>query len=217
MKQNLNSVIYHSVVWTAQIYYYLQNLRQVGEPAIRQHTPSSLGVPFEFTDLNSPGESVDIRRDPSFPFYLRPAAIFRIYSVLAPLFHWLSQRGGQTNKSAVKWSRVLTLCNLKCPPTQTLPYHQSSVADVPGERGHGPFLRVHNGVLDDVRWAGHLLWKVALHPSRCSASFGQQTSGNQAVGWCNFPEDDVLRQNMVTVGDYNQYYFLDFHNTRYCM
>lgn len=46
-----------------------------------------------------------------------------------------------------------------------LPHHEASVADVPRERGHGPFLRVHNGVLDDVCRAGHVLRKVALHPA----------------------------------------------------
>lgn len=45
-----------------------------------------------------------------------------------------------------------------------------------------------------------MLWKVALHPARRSASFGQQTSGNEAVGWSNLSENDVLSQNMVTVG-----------------
>lgn len=73
------------------------------------------------------------------------------------------------------------------------------MADVPCERGHGPFLRVHNGILNDVRRAGHVLWKVALHPAWRSASFGQQTSGNEAVGRRNLPENDVLGQNMVTV------------------
>lgn len=75
------------------------------------------------------------------------------------------------------------------------------MADVPGECGHGPFLRVHNGVLDDVRRAGHVLWKVPLHPARRSACFGQQTSGNEAVGWSDLSEDNVLRQDMVTVGE----------------
>ena len=73
------------------------------------------------------------------------------------------------------------------------------MADVPRECGHGPFLRVHNRVLDDVRLAGHVLWKVPLHPARGSASFGQQTSGNEAVGWSHLSENDVLCQNMVTV------------------
>lgn len=83
-------------------------------------------------------------------------------------------------------------------------YHQASVADVPRERGHGPFLRVHDGVLDDVRLAGHLLGEVALHPARRSAGFGQQTSGNEAVGWSHLPENDVLGQDMVTVEKENQ-------------
>lgn len=74
------------------------------------------------------------------------------------------------------------------------------MADVPCECGHGPFLRVHNRILDDVRGAGHVLRKIALHPTRRSASFGQQTSGNEAVGWGHLPENDVLCQNMVTVG-----------------
>lgn len=75
------------------------------------------------------------------------------------------------------------------------------MADVPCERGHGPFLRVHNRVLNDVRRAGHVLWKVALHPARPSARFGQQTSGFEAVVRSNLSENDVLSQNMVTVGE----------------
>lgn len=70
------------------------------------------------------------------------------------------------------------------------------MADVPCERGHGLFLRVHDGVLDNVGRAGHLLWQVALHPAGRSASFGQQASGNEAVGRTNLPENDVLCQNM---------------------
>lgn len=66
------------------------------------------------------------------------------------------------------------------------------MADVPCECGHGPFLRVHYRVLDDVCRAGHLLWKVPLHPARPSASFGQQTSGHEAVGRSNLSENDVL-------------------------
>lgn len=72
------------------------------------------------------------------------------------------------------------------------------MADVPGQSGHGPFLRVYDGVLDDVRRVGHVLWEVPLHPARCAAGFGQQTSGNEAVGRSNFSENDVLRQDMVT-------------------
>lgn len=74
------------------------------------------------------------------------------------------------------------------------------MADVPCECGHGPFLGVHNGVLDDVRRAGHVLRKVPFHPARRSANFGQQTPRNQAVGWCNLSEYYVLSQNMVTEG-----------------
>lgn len=74
------------------------------------------------------------------------------------------------------------------------------MADVPCECGHGPFLRVHNRVLNDVCRAGHVLWKVPLHPAGSSASFGQQTSGNEAVSWGNLSENDVLSQNMVTAG-----------------
>lgn len=75
------------------------------------------------------------------------------------------------------------------------------MADVPCEGGHGPFLRVHNRVLDDICRAGHLLWKVGLHPARCSARFGQETSGKEAVCWSNLSENDVFSQNMVTVGE----------------
>lgn len=75
------------------------------------------------------------------------------------------------------------------------------MADVPCECGHGPFLRVHNRVLNDVCRAGHVLWKVPLHPARRSARFGQETSRNEAVGWSNLSENDIFSQNMVTVGE----------------
>lgn len=45
-----------------------------------------------------------------------------------------------------------------------------------------------------------MLWEVALHPARRSTRFGQKASGNEAVCWGNFSENDVLRQHMVTVG-----------------
>lgn len=45
-----------------------------------------------------------------------------------------------------------------------------------------------------------MLWEVALHPARRSARFGQQASGNEAVCWGDFSENDVLRQHMVTAG-----------------
>lgn len=83
--------------------------------------------------------------------------------------------------------------------TTLLHRHESRVGDVPGQGGHGPRLRVHHGVLNDVGLAGHVLGEVALHPARRAARFGQQTSGNQTVAGSNLPEDDVLRQNMITV------------------
>jgi len=79
------------------------------------------------------------------------------------------------------------------------------VADVPGERGHGPLLGVHDGVLDDVGRAGHVLRQVALHPARPAARLGQQAPGLQAVGRCDLSEDDVLGQDMVTEGE-DQYW-----------
>lgn len=152
--------------------------------------------PLYSTDLNRSSEPIDIGRDPSFSFYLCPADILRINSVLAPLFHRLGP-GGKPNKQKTK---AVNTCSYSVQHRwkQTVSYHEASVADVPCECGHGPFLRVHNGILNDVCWAGHVLWKVALHPAWRSASFGQQTSGNEAVGRSNLSENDVLSQNMVT-------------------
>ncbi len=153
---------------------------------------------LHFTDLNSSRETVDIGRDPGLSFYLRPAAVLRVNSVHAPFFNRLGPRGKKQTKAS--WGRIIDVCNTDCLRKWTLWYHEASMTDVPCECGHGPFLRIHNRVLDDVRWAGHVLWKVPLHPARRSAMFGQQTSGNEAVGWSNLSENDVLRQNMVTVG-----------------
>lgn len=43
-----------------------------------------------------------------------------------------------------------------------------------------------------------MLWKIALHPARSAACFGQKTSGNEAVAWSHLSENDVFSQNMVT-------------------
>lgn len=64
----------------------------VGQPA-----PLSLcvvydGAPLYSTDLNSSGEPTDIGRNPSFSFYLSPAAVLRINAVYAALFHRLMQK-----------------------------------------------------------------------------------------------------------------------------
>lgn len=71
---------------------------QISKPAFwrrkkRCSTLSRLISVFHFTDLNSPSEPVDIGRDPSFSFYIGPAAILRINSVVAPLLYRLRKRG----------------------------------------------------------------------------------------------------------------------------
>lgn len=88
------------------------------------------------------------------------------------------------------------------------------MADVPRECGHGPFLRVHDGVLDDVRRAGHVLWKVALHPARGTASFGQKTPGNEAVGWGNLSENYIFSQDMVTVKEEEEEGRMDYDDVK---
>lgn len=156
---------------------------------------------LDSTDLNSSCEPVDIGRDPSFSFYFSPAAVLRVNFVHAALFHRLeNERSTKQKHCEVMFClHSVQQCVWEWACRKRLPYHKASMADVPRESGHGPFLRVHNGVLDDVRRAGHVLWKVALHPAGWSASFGQQTSGNEAVGWTDLPENDVLCQNMVAV------------------
>lgn len=154
-------------------------------------------------DLNGSGEPVDVGRDPSFSSYLCPAAVVAVDLVLTTLLHALRHRGAKNNNQKDRSNMRLcffSLSDAECPWNPTFWYHEASVADVPCESGHGLFLRVHNRVLNDVCRAGHLLWKVRLHPARRSARFGQQSSGFEAVGWSNLPENDVLSQNMVAVG-----------------
>lgn len=57
--------------------------------------------PLHSTDLNSSIKPVDTGGDPSFSFYLRPAAILGVNSVLAPLFHGLRQQNKQWHDEAV--------------------------------------------------------------------------------------------------------------------
>lgn len=70
-------------------------------PSQTPHTAFNVmycGAPLYSTDLNSSSESVDIGRNPSFSLYLRPAAVLRVNSVLAPLFHRLRPRENNKQK-----------------------------------------------------------------------------------------------------------------------
>lgn len=58
--------------------------------------------PLYSTDLNSPSEPVDIGRDPSFSFYIGPAAILRVNSVLATLLDGLRQARHKTKTGIVR-------------------------------------------------------------------------------------------------------------------
>lgn len=100
--------------------------------------------PLYSTDLNSPSEPVDIGRDPSFSFYIGPAAILRVNSVLAPLLDRLPVRHKTDRHCKVMFLR---LCLATCLSNY---YHEASVADVPCKCRHGPFPRVYNRVLNDV-------------------------------------------------------------------
>lgn len=71
-------------------------------------------------------------------------------------------------------------------------HHHTSVADVPGESGHGPALRIHYRVLNDVSLLCHVSRQKLLRPARSSACFGQETSGHQTVVWSDFPKYDVF-------------------------
>lgn len=71
------------------------------------------------------------------------------------------------------------------------------MADVPGDSGHGLGPGLHDGVLNNVGWAGHVSRQVLLSPAGHAARLGQQTPWNKAVVWSHLPENDVLRQDMV--------------------
>lgn len=78
-------------------------------------------------------------------------------------------------------------------------HHESGVADVPRERHHGPLLRIHHGVLDDVRLTCLVGGQKLFSPSRHSTSFGQESAGNETIVHGHLPKDDVFSQDMVTV------------------
>lgn len=83
------------------------------------------GVPLYSTDLNSPSEPVDIGRDPSFSFYIRPAAILRVNSVFTPLLYGLRDKG-KTNTGIVKSSFYFVCCKVPIEEDIVVPW---------GERG----------------------------------------------------------------------------------
>lgn len=72
------------------------------------------------------------------------------------------------------------------------------MADVPGERDHGPFLRIHYRVLDDVGLACHVAGKKLFRPAWHSADFGQESTGKEAIIRSHLPKDDVFRQHVIT-------------------
>lgn len=72
------------------------------------------------------------------------------------------------------------------------------MADVPGERDHGPFLRIHYRVLDDVGLACHVAGKKLFRPAWHSADFGQEATGKEAIIRSHLPKDDVFRQHVIT-------------------
>lgn len=100
------------------------------------------------TDLNSSRKPTDIGRNPGFSFYLSPAAVLRINSVYAPLLHRLGQRT-KTNKTNMRPCVYYIQCGGLMEKHHEA-YHETSMADVPRQCGHGPFPRIHYGVLDDV-------------------------------------------------------------------
>lgn len=57
-----------------------------------------------------------------------------------------------------------------------------------------------------------MLWKILLHPSRCPARFGQKSSGNEAVGWGDLPENNVLSQDMVTTKQIKTCMLIETHS-----
>lgn len=72
-----------------------------GEKKVFHSLQTDKCFPLYSTDLNTPSEPIDIGRDPSFSFYIGPAAILRINSILAPLLYRLRDRG-KTNTGIVK-------------------------------------------------------------------------------------------------------------------
>lgn len=81
---------------------------------------------------------------------------------------------------------------------QTSSHHETCMADVPGESHHGPFLGIHYRVLDDVGLACNVAGQKLFCPAWCSAGFGQESSGNEAIISSHLPKDDVFCQHMIT-------------------
>ena len=75
---------------------------------------TSCGTPLYSTDLNSSSETVDIGRDPSFSFYLCPAAILRVGLVLAPLFHRLEKNKQKHHEAALLFCAMLSVWGSNC-------------------------------------------------------------------------------------------------------
>lgn len=88
----------------------------------------------------------------------------------------------------------------RAPPPPAPPgssaYHETSVVDVPGERGHGPVLGVHDRVLQDVDGVGDIGWEEALCPARHPVGLGQEPPREQLVVRRHLPVHDVLGQDM---------------------
>lgn len=80
------------------------------------------------------------------------------------------------------------------------------MADVPGESDHGPFLGIHYRVLNDVSLACHVAGQKLFCPAWCSAGFGQESSGNEAIIRSHLPKDDVFCQHMITTEKRREYY-----------
>lgn len=72
------------------------------------------------------------------------------------------------------------------------------MADVPGESDQAPLLGIHHRVLDDVSLACHVAGQKLFCPAWCSAGFGQESSGNEAIIRSHLPKDDVFGQDMIT-------------------
>lgn len=70
------------------------------------------------------------------------------------------------------------------------------MVDVPGERGHGSVLGVHNRVLQDVDGVGDIGWEEVLCPARHTVGLGQEPPGEQLVVRRHLPVHYVFSQDM---------------------
>lgn len=160
-------------LWHLVLYYQLQNERQVSPLDSLHHFPCVLCMmALHFTlltwiALESPQTLEEIQASLFISVQLLFSGLIRYMQRSST--DWC--RKTETNKANMRPCVHFIQCGVLAEGHRES-YHETSVADVPRQCGHGPLLWVHNGVLNDISRARHVLWKIALHPARRSARFG---------------------------------------------